>query len=123
MVIEGVVTQGRKLGRELGFPTVNVAVDSAFAGRGIYRSVVTVEGIVDGVFDAVTNIGVNPTVGDCVELRSESFLFDFSGDIYGRKVRVELFEKIRDEICFSSVEELKAQIAKDVERAKSFIRR
>ncbi len=125
MVLEGVVVEGRRLGRELGFPTANVEVcdNSDNVRRGVYRSIVTVEGVVDGVYNAVTNVGVNPTVSDGVALRSESYLFDFEGNIYGRRVRIELKERLREEVRFDTLDALKAQIAKDVELAKSLIRR
>ncbi len=112
MYFEGVVESGRRLGRQLGFPTANVAVDlSLELTSGVYRSRVRVG---DVWFDGVTNIGVNPTVG-CVDRRSESYLIGFDEDIYGERITVEIFEKLRDEMRFESVEALVAQIRSDVE--------
>ena len=96
ILIEGVVEHGRRLGRELGFPTANLAVPEDVAAA-------------DGVY-----LGRNPSVGG-VERRLETHIFDFRGELYGRWLRVELLEKIRDERRFASVEELRGQIARDKE--------
>ena len=111
-VIEGVVKHGRRLGRELGFPTANLAVPADIvAADGVYRSRAEVDG---KTYDAMSNLGRNPSVGG-VERRLETHIFGFSGELYGRLLRVELLEKIRDERKFATVEELRAQIKKDKE--------
>ena len=69
----------------------------------------------------MTNIGVRPTVGDDGEISVESHLLDFSGSLYGRMVRLEFVRHLRDEITFSSLEELSAQIAADGERARQIM--
>ena len=108
ILIEGVVEHGRRLGRELGFPTANLAVpEDVAAADGVYRSRAE-------VYDAMSNLGRNPSVGG-VERRLETHIFDFRGELYGRRLRVELLEKIRDERRFASVEELRGQIARDKE--------
>ena len=107
ILIEGVVEHGRRLGRELGFPTANLAVPEDV----VYRSRAEVGG---KVYDAMSNLGRNPSVGG-VERRLETHIFDFRGELYGRWLRVELLEKIRDERRFASVEELRGQIARDKE--------
>ena len=112
-VIEGVVIGGNRLGRKLGFPTANIPIDEGACERGVYRTQVQVEGI-EEVFDAMSNVGYNPSVGGS-ELRLESHLFGFEGDLYGRRIWVRLVAKIRDEIRFGSVEELRAQLEKDKE--------
>lgn len=115
MVVEGVVIEGRKMGRQLGFPTANVAISGDLQiESGVYLSRVRV-----GVesYDAVTNVGTNPTVGS-VERRTESYLFDFDGDLYGRKISVELGIKLRDEIRFETLEMLIHQIKTDIEQAR-----
>ena len=112
VIIEGVVEHGRRLGRELGFPTANVAVpDSVAAEDGVYRSRAEVDG---AVYDAMSNLGRNPSVGGTAR-RLETHIFGFSGALYGRMLRVELLEKIRDERRFDTLEELRAQIEKDRE--------
>ena len=109
-VIEGVVRSGRRLGRELGFPTANLDVPRDLELEdGVYRSRVRVGG---RTYDAMSNLGCNPSVGGA-ERRLETHLFDFAGDLYGRRLRVELLDRIRGERRFASVEELRAQIARD----------
>ncbi len=118
MVIEGVVIEGRKLGRQLGFPTANVMLRSDLeVVSGVYASRVRVG---DKEFVAVTNIGTNPTVGG-VERRSESYLLNFSGDLYGCTIQIELGRMLRSEIRFDGVESLREQIAKDIEAARQFL--
>ena len=91
ILIEGVVEHGRRLGRELGFPTANLAVpEDVAAADGVYRSRAEVGG---KVYDAMSNLGRNPSVGG-VERRLETHIFDFRGELYGRWLRVELLEKI-----------------------------
>lgn len=113
LVVEGIVTPGRQIGQTIGFPTANIPIDEGACERGVYRTQVQVEGI-EEVFDAMSNVGYNPSVGGS-ELRLESHLFGFEGDLYGRRIWVRLVAKIRDEIRFGSVEELRAQLEKDKE--------
>ena len=109
-VIEGAVRHGRQLGRELGFPTANLDVaDDLALEDGVYRARVAVDG---RTYDAMSNLGCNPSVGGA-ERRLETHLLGFGGDLYGRRLRVELFERIRGERRFASVEELREQIARD----------
>ena len=116
LVVEGVVIGGNRLGRRLGFPTANIALSDDFAVKnGVYASKVYVG---DEAYVAMTNVGVRPSV-DGTKRLLETHLFGFEGDLYGLKLRVELIEKIRDEKLFSSVEDLREQIAKDKETVKS----
>ncbi len=115
-VIEGIVIGGNQLGRKLGFPTANIALSEEFAvENGVYASKAYVDG---REYAAMTNVGVRPSVDGSKRLL-ETHLFDFDGVLYGLTLRVELLEKIREEQKFSSVEELRAQIAKDKEIVKS----
>lgn len=103
---------GRRLGRELGFPTANMAVpDSVTAADGVYYSRVEVDGT---RYDAMSNLGSNPSVGGAVR-HLETHIFGFGGSLYGRTLRVELVRKIRDERRFATIGELRAQIARDKE--------
>lgn len=111
------VAYGRKLGRTLDFPTIN----QYFPKRqivpkyGVYASRTEVCG---GIYKSVTNIGVKPTVGSDAPL-AETYIIDYSGDeLYGETAKVTLTAFIRPERKFGSVDELKAQIAEDVKRAR-----
>ena len=111
--IRGVVEHGRRLGRELGFPTANLAVDEALAAEdGVYASLVEVGGV---RYRAKSNLGRNPSVGGQPR-HHETHHFGFEGSLYGREVRVVLLRKVRDERRFDTVGELRAQIARDKEQ-------
>ena len=110
VLIEGVVEHGRRLGRELGFPTANLAVPEGIAAAdGVYRSRAEVGG---RTYDAMSNLGYKPTVDGRRRLL-ETNIFGFEGDLYGRRLRVELLRFIRPERRFGSVEELFRQIGDD----------
>ena len=101
---------GRQLGRELGFPTANMEVaDADTIESGVYESCVEIDGV---EYKAMSNLGSNPSVGGGPRYL-ETHIFDFSGDLYGRRLRVELRRKIRDERKFDSLEELQRQIERD----------
>lgn len=118
--IEGIVQHGRRLGRELGFPTANIAVPEAVdVADGVYYTRVEAEG---AEYDAVSNLGRNPSVGG-TERRLETHLFGFGGSLYGLRIRVRLLHRIRGERTFATVEELRAQIARDRDRVMELIAR
>ena len=114
---EGKVEAGKKLGRELGFPTINQYFEAGqvkpFAG--VYASTVRVGA---RRYKGLTNIGDNPTVSTD-SFRSETYLFDFEGDLYGETARVELRRFVRQEKKFESIEALRRQVLEDIERAKN----
>ena len=108
----GVVEPGRQLGRALGFPTANLALPAECQVLdGVYRSEVTIEGEAH-CYCAMSNVGCNPSVGGA-ERRLESHLFDFEGELYGRRICVRLLERIREERHFDSLEALQAQLERD----------
>jgi len=114
--IAGRVTTGAGRGRTLGFPTANIAPDRPLlVARGVYRGGVTVDA---GQHAAVVNVGVRPTFGEDT-LAVEAHLLDFAGDLYGREVRLDFLDRLRDEMRFPSVEELKAQVSRDIAAARS----
>ena len=118
VVVEGVVIGGNQLGRKLGFPTANIAINDDLAvENGVYCSKVFVEG---KEYVAMTNVGVRPSVDGSRRLL-ETHLFGFEGLLYGLTLRVELYDKIRDEKKFSSVDELREQIAKDFNKIKELM--
>jgi len=111
----GIVVQGDKRGRELGFPTANLRIeneDKLLPAIGIYA----VEFIVKGnIYQGLLSIGKRPTFYDSGEIVPEVYVFDFNEDIYGENVTVNLVERIRGEEKFSSAEELIEQMKKDKE--------
>ena len=118
ITIEGVVIGGNRLGRKLGFPTANIAIsDDLAVENGVYLSKVFVEG---EEYVAMTNVGVRPSVDGSKRLL-ETHLFGFEGLLYGLTLRVELYDKIRDEKKFGSVEELRQQIEKDSNKIKELM--
>ena len=114
--VEGRVVLGDQRGGTLGFPTANVAVDADLLvpQYGIYA------GFALG-HRAAISIGTNPHYGG-MERRVEAFLLDYSGDLYGERIVVELWQRLRDERAFSSEAELVAAIADDVERTRLAVR-
>lgn len=115
--IVGVVEHGDKRGRELGYPTANVALtDFQIPKFGIYA----VRCVIDGeVRDGVASLGIRPTFADQTGVKLEVYLFDFSGDLYGRSMRVEFHAFLRPELKYEGPEPLKRQIAADIEAAKA----
>lgn len=117
--ISGHVIHGRKLGRELGFPTMNLRVAPRCATRsGIY--VVRVLGLQDRPLPAVASLGVRPTVEDRGRVLLEAHLLDESLDAYGKLVRVEFLHKLRDEEKFADLPSLTAAIAQDAQNARAY---
>ena len=120
--IMGRVVYGRQLGRQLGVPTANVKLQRYRAAlEGVYC--VTVEGVTDGdnALTGIANIGVRPTV-DGKEPLLEVHVFDFSGDLYGKRIKVTFKHKLRDEQAFASVELLKQQIDVDLVSARRWFK-
>jgi riboflavin kinase/FMN adenylyltransferase len=117
--IRGVVTAGRNRGGKLlGFPTANIILhDELCPKTGIYA--VTVE-CGNKKYKGVANIGYSPTFGD-QEFGVEVHILDFSDDIYGRKIRVNFIQRIRDEKKFSNISELSDQIKKDIVKAREIL--
>jgi riboflavin kinase / FMN adenylyltransferase len=114
----GRVMQGDQLGRKLGFPTANLNVRGLLVPAG---GVYAVHAYVDGKrYRAAANIGTRPTLrNNTPETRVEVHLLDFEGDIYGREMEITFVAKLRNEQKFASLDELRAQIARDVAKARS----
>lgn len=111
--LDGTVVAGDARGGTLGFPTANLAVstDLLVPAFGIYAGAV-------GEHRAAISIGVNPHYGGR-ERRIEAFLLDFAGDLYGQRLIVELWRRLRDERAFASERELVAQIGRDVDETRA----
>jgi riboflavin kinase/FMN adenylyltransferase len=116
----GVVVAGARRGKGLGFPTANLAVDPELVipANGVY---VTRAHLGSASYPSVTNIGKNPTFGGR-ERSVEVHILDFKEDIYGQEVRIELVRRLRDEQRFSTVDELVAQMRRDVELARTHLK-
>jgi riboflavin kinase / FMN adenylyltransferase len=115
--IAGPVVTGDRLGHSLGFPTANInATGLALPPNGVYA----VHAIFNGkLHRAVLNVGLRPTVQNPhASLRVEAHLLDFAGDLYGQELEIVFLEKLRDEIKFPSLEELRSQITRDIIRAR-----
>ncbi|MFI3278438.1 MAG: riboflavin kinase [Rikenellaceae bacterium] len=113
ITIKGVVEQGRRLGRELGFPTANIAIDPTLGvENGVYESWISIEGHPKPL-RSISNIGSNPTIGKTAR-RMETHIIGESLNLYGEVVTITLGRKLRSEMKFNSLEELKAQIKKDL---------
>ncbi|MCC7540686.1 MAG: bifunctional riboflavin kinase/FAD synthetase [Deltaproteobacteria bacterium] len=113
--VDGIVVEGQRRGRTLGFPTANLeTVEAALPCDGVYACRARLD---DGrVVPAVANLGVRPTVAAGRSL--EAHLLDFDGDLYGSRVRLAFVDRIRDEKKFAGLDELRAQIAADVARGR-----
>lgn len=118
--ISGTVVDGRKLGRTLGIPTANILIEDGTLQpvHGVYACKAYVDG---GVYPAVTNIGVRPTVDDSGAVTVEPYILDFDGDIYGKTLRLDFYRFLRPEQKFASTDELKAAIAKNVQETRDII--
>lgn len=111
--IEGEVIHGKKIGRALGFPTANMSLQGhEDIERGVYRSEVEIEGV---KYRAMSNVGIRPSVGG-KELLLETHVVNFTGDLYGKRLRISLIEKLRDEKRFASISDLKEQLLRDYSR-------
>jgi len=117
--LQGQVTTGDGRGIELGFPTANMNIDrkQALPADGVYA---TRAHIGDEAYESLTNIGKRPTFGSN-ERTVEVYLINYDNDLYGHELKIEIMERIRDEKRFDSVDELKKQIAEDVERGKAIL--
>jgi riboflavin kinase / FMN adenylyltransferase len=120
--IAGRVEHGQKLGRKLGFPTANITLgDYLLPKLGIYAVRAALdESDQPHWIDGVASLGYRPTVGGD-QIQFEVYLFDYSGDLYGRHLRVAMLEFLRPELKFPGLDELKAQIAADCDQARRFL--
>lgn len=122
--LDGTVVRGAGRGQGIGFPTANVDTQNELRpAPGVYAVRVRFQGEPEGPWrPGAANIGVKPTFGG-TEVTIEVHLLDFSGDLYGRELRVQFLERLRQEQRFGSVAELVGQIKRDVEAARTVIAR
>lgn len=116
------VTHGFRFGRTIGIPTINFTVPDhvLVPERGVY---ITRAYLPDGSSIAgVTNVGTRPTVSDSGKVSIETFLLDFDGDLYGRRIRLEFCRRLREEKKFDSPQQLKDEVGKNIAQARAYFR-
>jgi len=118
--ITATVVKGKQLGRTIGYPTANLILKggSIFGLLGVFATKIYIDGV---MYPSMTNIGFNPTVSDEFKILVETHIFDFSEEIYGKVVRLEFIDKIRDEIKFSDLFELTTQLDNDKKNARKIL--
>lgn len=116
------VMTGNKIGRTIDFPTINQRFGEGqlVPKKGVYMTRTLIDGI---IYSSVTNVGVKPTVEENAKPLAETHILDYNGNLYGKNIEVRFCEFIRDEMKFSSVDELKKQIEKDIGYIKTMIRK
>lgn len=116
-ILTGKIVHGKKLGRKIGFPTANLEIDKdlVLPKIGVYYTNIEVEG---EIYRGITSVGNNPTVnGDTITV--ETYILNFSKDIYGKKIKLYFIEKIREQQKFASLDELKKQLERDKKYAEN----
>ena len=118
--LHGAVARGDRMGLHLGWPTINLASDNELLpSDGVYTGRVRFPNL-PGVFDCVTNVGTRPTVYENYQHVVESHILDFDSDVYGERVEIRFFKRLREERIFSTVMDLSAQIGRDVEATREY---
>ena len=112
------MVRGRERGRTIGFPTANLASETeCIPPDGVYATRVILD---DGAYPSITNVGMRPTFAESAR-SIEAHIFDFTRDIYGQRIKLELVERIRAERKFDTPDALKAQIALDLSKAREIL--
>jgi riboflavin kinase/FMN adenylyltransferase len=118
--IAGLIARGDRMGKRLGWPTINlVSENRLLPADGVYATRVFFPSF-PGSFDCVTNIGTRPTLYENYQRVVESHILDFSADVYGEKVELSFYKRLREERIFPSVMDLSAQIGRDVESTREY---
>lgn len=117
--VTGIVMHGRKLGRTLDMPTINIIPEKEklLPPFGVYYSRAEIDGT---LYKGITNIGRKPTVNDTKEITVETYLYDFNEDVYGKQVKVELLGFRRPEMKFDSIDQLKMQMKSDIDAGEMY---
>lgn len=118
----GEVKHGREIGRTIGMPTANLEPEDTklLSPNGVYASAAVIN---RRSYPAVTNVGCNPTVTDHQKRRVETYIYGFDGNIYGRQIEVQLYHFARPERKFESLDELKAQMHRDMENSLEYMKK
>jgi riboflavin kinase / FMN adenylyltransferase len=115
--IDGTVVEGSHRGRDLGFPTANLATgNELIPPHGVYATTVRLDGV---IYPSITNVGVRPTFDDEPRTVIETHLLDVDRDLYGLTLRLGFVQRLRDERRFESVDLLRAQVGADVQKART----
>jgi riboflavin kinase/FMN adenylyltransferase len=118
----GTVTYGKRIGRTIGFPTINLSLldsEQLIPANGIYLSRLAISG---RQYFGLTNIGVSPTLKNMNQIEIETHILDFSGEIYNETIGIELIHYIRKEQKFNSVQELRNAIQKDINKGRELVK-
>jgi riboflavin kinase/FMN adenylyltransferase len=120
--IDGIVARGERVGRKIGYPTINLAPENElFPADGVYVTRIGIRSF-GRLFDSVTNIGRRPTVYEDFATTIETYVLDFSSNVYGERVRIFFFDRLREERTFPSVMALTEQIGRDIEATRDYFR-
>jgi riboflavin kinase/FMN adenylyltransferase len=118
--IDGLVAKGEKVGRKIGYPTINLEPENELhPADGVYVTQIHIRSF-GRRFDGVTNIGRRPTVYEDYATVIETFVLDFSSNVYGERVRLFFFDRLREERRFPSVTALSDQIGRDIEETRKY---
>ncbi len=118
--MDGIVSKGERVGRKIGYPTINLAPENDLhPADGVYVTQIEIRSF-GRRFDCVTNIGRRPTVYEDYATTVETYVLDFSANVYGEKVRLFFFKRLREERKFPSVMALTEQIGKDIEATREY---
>ena len=121
--LDGIVSKGERVGRKIGYPTINLASENElYPADGVYVTQIEIRSF-GRRFDCVTNIGRRPTVYEDHATTIETYVLDFSSDVYGERVRLFFFDRLREERKFPSVMALTEQIGRDIEKTREYFRR
>ena len=122
-LLDGIVSRGDRVGRKIGYPTINLAPENGLhPADGVYVTSIEISSF-GRPFECVTNIGRRPTVYEAFSTTIETFVFDFSSDVYGERVRLFFHERLREERTFPSMMALTEQIGHDIEAARAYFAR
>lgn len=119
--ITGQVCGGKQIGNTIGFPTANIDPEDylIMPSYGVYVTRTLLDGV---LHDSVTNVGLNPTFGEIKKPAVETHILDFNENIYGKDIEVFFLKKLRGEMKFKSVDQLVAQMKKDVQNTREFLK-
>jgi riboflavin kinase/FMN adenylyltransferase len=118
--LDGIVSRGEKVGRKIGYPTINLAPENELhPADGVYFTRIAIKSF-GRSFDSVTNIGRRPTVYEDFATTIETYVLDFASDVYGEKVRLTFFDRAREERRFPSLMALTEQIGQDIEATRAY---